>query len=147
MMTLLVSLFLHGRRSFIKAVALLGTPAFLWCSQEAPAQTYFRLALDPQKVITQYGHDTWQYDEGLPQSAVQAIAQTPDGYLWLGLEEGLARFDGVQFTLYHKGNTEEFIYNDVPVLLVDRVGNLWIGTDGGGLLRFKEGKFMAFTTT
>ncbi|GEM_PF-1309724 len=110
-------------------------------SADAPA-----LSLDPRKTIAQYSLDIWQSDQGLPQSAVQAIVQTPEGYLWMGLEEGLVRFDGVQFTHFHKGNTEAFTYNDVPVLLVDHAGNLWIGTDGGGLLCLQEGKFIAYNT-
>ena len=56
--------------------------------------------LDPQKPITQYVHDVWQIDQGLPQNSVMAMAQTRDGYLWLGTQEGLARFDGVHFTVF-----------------------------------------------
>jgi len=114
--------------------------------QNLLAQTSFLPSLDPQKTITQYSLDIWQYDQGLPQSAVQSLAQTPEGYLWLGLEEGLVRFDGVRFTHFHKGNTEEFTYDDVIALFVDRAGALWIGTDGGGLLSFKDGRFSKLTT-
>ena len=114
--------------------------------QNAPAQTPAPFTLDPQKDVTQYSLEVWGSDQGLPQSAIQALVQTPDGYLWIGLEEGLARFDGVRFALFHKGNTEEFTYNDVIALHVDRAGNLWIGTDGGGLLYLKHGKFTALTT-
>jgi PAS domain S-box-containing protein len=132
----------------LRSAAFIATAFFAlaWSRQNASAQTLTPLTLDPHKAITQYSHDIWNYDDGLPQSVVQAIVQTPDGYLWLGLEEGLVRFDGVQFTHFHKGNTEAFTYNDVPVLFVDRAGNLWIGSDGGGLLCFKEGRFIAYTT-
>ena len=62
-------------------------------------------ALDPRKSITQYALQVWKTENGLPQNAIQAIAQTRDGYLWLGTERGLVRFDGVQFTVFDKGNT------------------------------------------
>ena len=51
-------------------------------------------ALDPARALTQYVRDAWGLKEGLPQLSVQAMAQTPDGYLWLATEEGLVRFDG-----------------------------------------------------
>src|ERR1051325_2818736 len=59
-------------------------------------------SLDPKKSINQYVHDVWTADNGLPQTSVQAIAQTADGYLWLGTQEGLCRFDGVRFALFNK---------------------------------------------
>ena len=62
-------------------------------------------ALDPRKAITQYAHQVWKTDAGLPQNSIQAILQTRDGYIWLGTERGLVRFDGVQFTVFDKGNT------------------------------------------
>ena len=57
-------------------------------------------ALDPAKRITQYGRDVWQIEDGLPQSTMKAIEQTREGYLWLGTEEGVARFDGMRFTVF-----------------------------------------------
>jgi signal transduction histidine kinase/ligand-binding sensor domain-containing protein/CheY-like chemotaxis protein/HPt (histidine-containing phosphotransfer) domain-containing protein len=102
-------------------------------------------ALDPGKVITQYTHNVWTSDNGLPQNSVLAITQTRDGYLWLGTQEGLARFDGVSFTIFDKRNTEQIKHNLVYVLYEDREGSLWIGTQGG-LNRFKDGKFTTFTT-
>ena len=51
-------------------------------------------ALDPHKTLTQYSRMVWTQGEGLPQDTIRAITQTPDGYLWLGTDEGLARFDG-----------------------------------------------------
>ena len=50
--------------------------------------------IDPAIPPSQYGHDAWTSDSGLPQNSVTAIAQTRDGYLWLGTQEGLVRFDG-----------------------------------------------------
>jgi len=102
--------------------------------------------LDPAKALDQYAHGSWHVADGLPQDNVVSIAQTPDGYLWLGTEEGLVRFDGLRFTTFDKSNTPEMRSNDIYSLLVDRMGNLWIGTGGGGVLRMTQGKFVAFTT-
>src|SRR5579883_1358244 len=55
-------------------------------------------AVDPNQAITQYVHESWDDDSGLPQNSVLALAQTPDGFLWIGTEDGLAFFDGVRFT-------------------------------------------------
>jgi len=52
--------------------------------------------LDPAKPLTQFRHDVWKTEDGLPQNTIAAIAQTPDGYLWLGAEPGLVRFDGLR---------------------------------------------------
>lgn len=105
------------------------------------------LALDPQKKITQYMHDTWRIEQGLPQNTINAVVQTPDGYLWLGTEEGLVRFDGVHFEVYDKNKIEQIATNNVLVYYLDRQGNLWTGTHGGGLIRLdvKDKKFTAYT--
>jgi PAS domain S-box-containing protein len=102
------------------------------------------LALDPDGTITQYGLTSWTTDEGLPQSSVNAIAQTHDGYLWFGTQEGLARFDGERFTTFDKRNTSALDTHHINVLLVTRDGALWIGRNGG-LTRYKDGKFRSFS--
>ena len=102
--------------------------------------------LDPTKAITQYAHDNWQTEQGLPQNTVPAMVQTSDGYLWLGTELGLARFDGARFTVFDKANTPELRNNTVVALLEDRKGRLWIGTEGGGLTRLEAGRFTTYTT-
>jgi PAS domain S-box-containing protein len=119
---------------------LAATFAALLCSAVA------RPSLDPHKAITQYVHDVWKTDAGLPQNSVLAIAQTPEGYLWLATEEGLVRFDGVRFTVFDKTNTLQLRSNVILALLSDRQGNLWIGTNGGGLVQYRQGKFSALTT-
>ena len=103
-------------------------------------------ALDPRAGLTQFGLDVWQRRQGLPQSTVTALAQTQDGYLWLGTEEGLVRFDGVRFTTFDRRNTPELGRHDVTCLAAGRGGALWIGTLGGGLLRFDGGRFTSWTT-
>ncbi len=101
--------------------------------------------LDPRKAITQYAHQVWKTDQGLPQNSIQAILQTRDGYIWLGTERGLVRFDGVQFTVFDKGNSPGLRNSNAQALYQDRDGNLWVGT-WGGLHRFRNGVFTAYTT-
>jgi len=70
-----------------------------------------------------------------------SIAQTPDGYLWVGTFNGLARFDGVRFTVFHEGNTPALGNSGVTHLQVDETGALWIVTLTGGLVRMAVGQF------
>src|SRR5215831_11673275 len=105
------------------------------------------LALDPGKSPTQYVHSVWQTDDGLPQNYVVGITQTLDGYIWLATQEGLARFDGVKFTVFDSRNTEGIKENNILALLADREGGLWFGSEGGGLSLFKSGKVLNYTTT
>lgn len=84
---------------------------------------------------------SWQRETGMPRSAIRAVAQTRDGYLWLGGDDGLARFDGVRFVnLDLSGITRG---NGIRTLLGDTSGALWIGTSGGDLLRFADNEFTA----
>lgn len=101
-------------------------------------------ALDPQKRLTQYTRTVWTQEHGLPQDTIRAIAQTADGYLWLGTDEGLARFDGYEFVVYHK-NGGSLPGNSVTVLYADRDGSLWIGTSDG-LTHYQGGRFTTYTT-
>jgi ligand-binding sensor domain-containing protein/signal transduction histidine kinase len=93
--------------------------------------------------VSQYQHDRWTTSSGLPNNAVDWIARTPDGYLWLGTEGGLVRFDGVRFSALDRSNTpalqETSVYPTIP-LGVDRHGVLWISTSRG-LVRYKDGEF------
>ena len=102
-------------------------------------------ALDPQKAISQYIQTVWTTDSGLPQTSIYSIAQTADGYLWLGTELGLARFDGMRFTVYNQRNTEALPANYIACLLGARDGSLWIGTDSG-LVHLKDGAWTTYTT-
>jgi signal transduction histidine kinase/ligand-binding sensor domain-containing protein/CheY-like chemotaxis protein/HPt (histidine-containing phosphotransfer) domain-containing protein len=101
-------------------------------------------ALEPSLEPSQYVLDNWQIPEGLPQTSVQAIARTPDGYLWVGTQEGLARFDGVRFTLFDTNNEPAIPNKDITVLFVDRAGRLWIGTRSGVAV-LENGRFKPFT--
>src|SRR5271154_665397 len=89
------------------------------------------LGLDPQTQLRQHGHRSWQTDSGLPQNTVHAIVQTRDGYIWLGTEGGLVRFDGVQFVVYDKQAPAHLPSTTINCLFEDGAGDLWIGTDDG----------------
>jgi len=104
------------------------------------------LALDPLRAISQHAIDVLQSSDGLPQNSVQAIAQTDDGYLWFGTQEGLARFDGVRFTVFDKHNTPALKHNSIQSLAVTRNGDMWIGTFVGGATRMRDGVFTTLTT-
>jgi signal transduction histidine kinase/ligand-binding sensor domain-containing protein len=85
----------------------------------------------------------WQTEQGLPHNSIPAIAQTRDGYLWLGTEHGLARFDGVQCRVF--GLRDGLDCLDISALLGDSQGGLWIGTASGGVSRYADGAIQTFT--
>ena len=101
-------------------------------------------ALDPDRKLNQFGHQVWLTENGLPQNTVQSIIQTTDGYLWVGTQDGLARFDGLNFTVFDKENTPAFKSNDIRFLHEDRQGRLWISTSYGLVCRH-NGEFKSFT--
>jgi signal transduction histidine kinase/ligand-binding sensor domain-containing protein/CheY-like chemotaxis protein len=102
-------------------------------------------ALDPQRAVTQYVQDSWTARHGLVQDSVRAVAQTRDGYVWLGTQAGLVRFDGVRFTAYDRHNTPELVIDRIRALAEGPDGSLWIGTDGAGLVRLRNGRFSRLT--
>ncbi len=91
-----------------------------------------------------YTIENWQVEEGLPQISVTSIAQTPDGYLWLGTFNGLARFDGVRFTVFDEANSPALGGSSILRLITDCQGGLWIMTQEGGLARLADGRFTAY---
>ena len=100
-------------------------------------------ALDPRKSLTQYSRTIWTQERGLPQDTIRAITQTKDGYLWLGTDEGLARFDGYEFVVFNKTNGD-LPDNSITALAAANDGGLWIGTSNG-LTQYREGRFRTFT--
>ena len=101
--------------------------------------------LEPTTALAGYGRQSWVMENGLPQNTVQALAQTRDGFVWLGTEVGLVRFDGVGFEVFDKNSTPALPGNDVQCLLAGSDGSLWVGTSEG-LARWKEGAVTTFTT-
>jgi signal transduction histidine kinase/ligand-binding sensor domain-containing protein len=106
-------------------------------------------ALEPATALKNYGRQAWGMENGLPQNTVQALAQTRDGFVWLGTEVGLVRFDGNGFQVFDK-NTKPgeggptLPGNDVRCLLAAGDGALWIGTSEG-LARWKDRSVATFT--
>jgi ligand-binding sensor domain-containing protein/signal transduction histidine kinase len=92
-----------------------------------------------------YEHQTWRTENGLPQNSVHSIVQTGDGYIWLGTEGGVARFDGLRFVVFDSENTAELRSNNIRCLLAANNNSLWIAT-ADGLTRLQNGKFTVFTT-
>ncbi len=101
-------------------------------------------ALDPHKSLSQYARTTRTEEHGLPQDTIRAITQTTDGYLWLGTDEGLARFDGYEFTLFSRRNSN-LPSDSIAALAPASDGALWIGTSNG-LTRHIGREFKTYTT-
>lgn len=134
----------NGRR-FRRAAA--NSPARLACGIGLALLVALPVtAQGPARPINQFGHESWQVRDGLPQSSVHTIVQTRDGYLWMGTQQGLVRFDGVRFTLFRGTNTPQMRADHVSALHETKDGTLWVGTYGGGLLSLKAGRFHAYTT-
>jgi ligand-binding sensor domain-containing protein len=100
-------------------------------------------ALDPSLDISQYAHTAWKIREGFSKGRITSIAQTPDGYLWLGTEFGLLRFDGVRNVLWDEAAGQRLPSRYIRNLLTARDGRLWIGTYQG-LASWKDGKLTEY---
>lgn len=94
--------------------------------------------------LTEFRHQDWTSEDGLPSNLIHAIVQTRDGYLWLAASDGLARFDGVEFTVFNRVNSPEMVNHECWSLAEEANGNLWIGT-ADGLLRWQDNAFTRFT--
>ncbi len=119
-------------RRFLLFLFVVSLTGIAWC-------------LDPHKPIAQYLHTVWRSEDGLPQNSIQSLVRTKDGYLWFGTQEGLVRFNGLEFKVFNKSTTEAIKHNDIRALYEDRDGVLWIGTFGGGLVRYKDGQFKNYS--
>src|SRR5262245_48973901 len=119
-----------------RSAACLGGLVLAWC---APA-----LALNPALDVSQYAHMSWTIREGFFSGSVSSIAQTPDGYLWLGTETGLLRFDGVRTVRWQPRADEQFPGTTIVKLLAASDGRLWIGTSNG-LASLKDGRLTTYS--
>jgi signal transduction histidine kinase/ligand-binding sensor domain-containing protein len=100
-------------------------------------------ALDRALDMSQYAHTAWKVREGFTKGTIVSIAQTPDGYLWLGTEFGLLRFDGVRSVPWQPPSDQHLPSTYIRRLLVARDGTLWIGT-WKGLASWKDGKLTQY---
>ena len=121
--------------------ALLATAALV-CCLVSPAR-----ALDPVKRPGQYVHQDWDREDGLPQVSVMDILQGRDGYLWVATQEGLSRFDGIEFQSYDSRNTDAITINYLVALAETTDGSIWAATEGGGLLRHRNNHIDVFDGT
>jgi signal transduction histidine kinase/ligand-binding sensor domain-containing protein len=107
----------------------------MWC----PCTLALNSALD----VSQYAHTTWKIRDGFAKGSILSIAQTPDGYIWLGTALGLSRFDGVRVTLWQPPPDQHLPSNTVTRLVAGRDGTLWIGTRSG-LASWKNSKLTQY---
>jgi ligand-binding sensor domain-containing protein len=98
-------------------------------------------AVDTTRTVSQYLHDSWGTERGLPGGSITAIAQTSDGYLWIGTDKGLARFDGLNFHQFERAHPNPILIGPVRTLLVDASDNLWILLQNTQVLRYQNRNF------
>jgi signal transduction histidine kinase/ligand-binding sensor domain-containing protein len=89
----------------------------------------------------QYQSTQWTADSGLPQNSVRGIVQTPDGYIWVATLNGVARFDGVRFTIFDKGNTPGISNSRFVAMVRGSAGDLWLASEDGNIVRYHDGQF------
>src|SRR3984885_5583419 len=90
---------------------------------------------------TQFRPTQWTADSGLPQNIIRGIVQTPDGYLWVATLNGVARFDGVRFTVFDKSNTPGIVANRFAAMVHGVEGDLWLYTENGNITRYHNHEF------
>jgi ligand-binding sensor domain-containing protein/signal transduction histidine kinase len=98
-------------------------------------------ALDPNRGLIQFPRDRWGMETGFPGGTIYAITQSADGYLWLGTEKGLVRFDGFNFQLIQHSDTPALPAGPILGLIADADGNLWIRLQSPSIVRYRNGKF------
>jgi ligand-binding sensor domain-containing protein/serine phosphatase RsbU (regulator of sigma subunit) len=103
-------------------------------------------ALDPNRAVADAVRRAFGVAEGLPSISVLAVAQTPDGYMWMGTQSGLVRFDGHTFTVFDAHNVPALATGEtIRRIAVAQNGSLWLATDGAGLVHYENGSFTAYT--
>jgi len=98
-------------------------------------------ALDPGRTNSEYAWQRWGSEKGFPGNSISGFAQTPDGYLWIGTDKGLIRFDGLEFQVFEPAISGFTHMGEVQSLLTDADGNLWVLLQSTKILRYRDGKF------
>src|SRR5580658_6212351 len=109
----------------------------------AAGSSHIAHAIDPNRTVSQYVVQQWGVENGFPRGPVYAIDQTTDGYLWIGTEAGLVRFDGLSFRLIQSARPtqlEQSLGQALGVTAGDS-GDLWIRLRGLNLLRYRDDRF------
>ena len=127
----------RGRRQHVIAPGIV-----LTCILVAGCSSAF--ALNPELDVSQYAHTAWKVRDGFSKAGINSIAQTPDGYLWLGSQFGLLRFDGVRNVPWQPPADQHLPSNFILSLLAARDGTLWIGA-AKGLASWKDGKLTQYS--
>jgi signal transduction histidine kinase/ligand-binding sensor domain-containing protein len=125
-----------GRRGTLRAVVCLSFSALLF--------THAAGGLDPRTALTQYGHTAWRVRDGYFAGPPGSITQTKDGFLWIGTDTGLIRFDGVKLEPWLPPAGSPLPDDRIVNVLGARDGSLWIGT-ANGLARWYDGKLTVYT--
>lgn len=102
------------------------------------------LALDPARPLQAHAQHTWRSEDGLLQDTVTALVESRDGFLWVGTEAGLVRFDGATFDRYSRVTVPGFAHNEIQCLAEGDGGALWVGTSEPGLYLLRRGAVRAF---
>lgn len=130
----------RGTRRLAKSICRRCAVMFLLCAAFLRPSA----ALDPNKTLTQYAHRIWGQEEGLFQPTIYSILQTRDGFLWLGTQDSLIRFDGMHFREFDEAAFHQSL---IRALVEDNQGNLWVGSIGSGIAKITPaGVVTRFTT-
>jgi signal transduction histidine kinase/ligand-binding sensor domain-containing protein len=114
---------------------MLGLAAGLLMAAALPAS-----AIDPKRAMSQYIHNRWGPEQGFPKGTVYAISQSADGYLWIGTDAGLVRFDGWDFRVMPDDPRAPKV-NNILGVMPDAEGSLWVRVQGPTMLRYRGGAF------
>ncbi len=115
---------------------------FLCVTRVGLGATIYR---DYAQTLREFDIRSWTFEHGLPSGAIRTAHQTKDGYLWVGTQRGLARFDGTKFIVFDHGNTPELPQEEIYCISEDAACRLWIGAYYGGTL-IREGNALQRVT-
>ena len=127
---------MYRRLNYLPVITLIAMFALF---AAAPLRTHAET-----KPLADYVKVLWGKEEGLPQDSIKKVLQTRDGYVWVGTQEGLARFDGVHFTIFNTENSPGLESDNIHDLAEDGESNLWIFANSG-LSRYRDGVIENFT--
>jgi signal transduction histidine kinase/ligand-binding sensor domain-containing protein/DNA-binding response OmpR family regulator len=130
----------RGLGGFLRPlVPMVGLAAFL--ADTANSQLAANAAPATNASARSWVHESWTVKDGLPVNSVGSIIQDHTGYIWLATFDGLVRFDGVRFTVFNSANSDELPSNRIIGLKEARDGTLWLSTEQGHVVRFRDGRF------
>ncbi len=96
--------------------------------------------------VNALGHQSWSTENGLPQNSVHQVFQSRDGYIWIATEDGVARFNGVDFKIFSHETSPAFTSSDICCFAQSSTGPLWIGT-ADGLIQYSGEAFHRYSVS